>query len=79
MTHPIGPGPHGSPVPSPCVDVCTMDPASGLCTGCLRTIDEIAAWGVLDDAQKREVWDLIFERRTGAPVLAGDDGGGRAS
>ena len=49
-----------------------MDPVSGLCTGCLRTIDEIAAWGVLDDDQKREVWDLIFERRAEAPALADD-------
>ena len=52
-----------SPVPSPCVDVCTLDERTGLCQGCLRHIDEIAAWGVLDDAQKREVWELIAERR----------------
>ena len=31
--------------------------------GCLRTIDEIAAWGVLDNAQKREVWKLLPQRR----------------
>ena len=53
-----------------------MDPATGLCTGCLRTIDEIAAWGVLDDDQKREVWDLIFERRATVPELAGNADGG---
>ena len=32
------------PVPSPCISVCRMDAASGLCEGCLRTLDEIAAW-----------------------------------
>ena len=52
-----------SPVPSPCIDVCTLDERTGLCQGCLRHIDEIAAWGVLDDRQKLEVWDLIAERR----------------
>jgi uncharacterized protein len=52
-----------SPVPSPCIDVCTLDERTGLCQGCLRHIDEIAAWGVLDDSQKREVWELIAERR----------------
>ena len=34
-------------LPSPCISVCRMDPASGLCQGCLRTIDEIVAWGSL--------------------------------
>ena len=32
-------------IPSPCTSVCTIDPATGWCAGCLRTIDEIAAWG----------------------------------
>ena len=50
-------------VPSPCTDVCRIDPASGWCEGCLRTIDEIAAWGVLNNAQKREVWKLLPQRR----------------
>ena len=50
-------------LPSPCISVCRMDPASGLCQGCLRTIDEIVAWGSLDDSDKRAVWALI-ERRT---------------
>jgi predicted Fe-S protein YdhL (DUF1289 family) len=36
-----------------------MSEASGLCEGCLRTIDEIASWSSLDDEQKRAVWDAI--------------------
>lgn len=39
-----------------------MDAASGWCGGCLRTIDEIAAWSVMDDAQKRQVWQRIGQR-----------------
>ena len=50
-------------VPSPCTDVCRIDPASGLCEGCLRTIDEIVAWGSLDDGAKREVWKRLPGRR----------------
>ena len=42
-------------IPSPCIDVCRMNAATGLCDGCLRTIDEIVAWGALDDAAKRRV------------------------
>jgi len=52
-----------SPIPSPCTSVCTIDPATGWCAGCLRTIDEIAAWGSLDDRAKRSVWKLLPERR----------------
>jgi uncharacterized protein len=59
-----------SSVPSPCVSICTMDALTGLCIGCLRTIDEIAAWSVLDDDQRRAVWQRIFERREEAAVRA---------
>jgi predicted Fe-S protein YdhL (DUF1289 family) len=31
-------------IESPCVKVCVVHPESRLCTGCLRTIDEIGAW-----------------------------------
>ena len=50
-------------VPSPCTSVCTIDPATGWCAGCLRTIDEIAAWGGLDDRAKSAVWKVLPERR----------------
>jgi uncharacterized protein len=49
-------------VPSPCMSVCQMDEASGLCEGCLRTINEIAQWGNADDALKRTIW-LNIEAR----------------
>ncbi len=55
----------GVPVPSPCISVCRMDTASGLCEGCLRSLDEIAAWGTLDDDGRRAVWRLV-EQRVGA-------------
>jgi len=51
------------PVPSPCINVCRMNPASGLCEGCWRTLDEIAAWSRLDEDEKRAVWTLIDTRR----------------
>lgn len=55
-------GGHGPDVPSPCVSICRMDAASGLCEGCCRTIDEIAAWSQMDDEDKRAVWQLIGRR-----------------
>ena len=50
-------------IPSPCTSVCTIDAATGWCAGCLRTIDEIAAWGSLDESAKREVWKRLPARR----------------
>lgn len=52
-----------SPVPSPCTSVCRMDPRSGWCEGCARTISEIAAWASLSDDAKREIWKQLDERR----------------
>ena len=52
-----------SPVPSPCIGVCRMDEISGLCIGCLRTLDEIALWSVLDDDDKRAVREALPPRR----------------
>ena len=53
-----------STVASPCISVCEIDARSGLCSGCLRSLDEIAAWSTLDDAGKREVLEAVGERRS---------------
>ena len=53
------PQPH---VPSPCVSICSMNPQSQWCEGCLRSLSEIGEWSRADDAQKRQVWQLIAER-----------------
>jgi hypothetical protein len=52
----------GEDVPSPCISVCRMDAQGELCLGCLRTLDEIAAWGRMGDADKRDVWAQIAIR-----------------
>lgn len=54
---------NGPEIPSPCINVCRMHAASGWCEGCLRSIDEIAAWASLDDEAKRAVWRLLPQRR----------------
>ena len=51
-----------SPVPSPCINVCEMAPDTGLCRGCLRTIDAIVAWGGASEDEKRVVWAEIRRR-----------------
>ena len=54
--------PVDQPVPSPCVSVCQMNETTGLCEGCLRTLDEIAAWSQLADADRRRVWQALPAR-----------------
>ena len=39
-----------------------MNPVSGLCEGCLRTLDEIRHWSSADDAAKRAIWLCIEQR-----------------
>ncbi len=51
-----------TPVPSPCINICQMVPETGLCQGCLRTIDEIMAWGSASDDAKRAIWAEIRRR-----------------
>ena len=51
------------PVKSPCTNVCRIDAASGWCEGCLRTLDEIAAWSALDEVARGAVCaDLALRR-----------------
>ncbi len=58
-----------APVASPCINICQMEEASGWCRGCLRTLDEIAFWSVLDDDDKRAVLAELARRRQAAPAV----------
>ena len=44
---------------SPCVNVCVLDAARGVCRGCGRTLDEIARWGSMSDAQRDDIMDRL--------------------
>ena len=41
------------PIQSPCTRVCTINPGTGLCAGCGRTIEEIARWSQMTDDERR--------------------------
>lgn len=40
---------------SPCINICSIDEARGLCTGCGRTRAEIARWTSYTDAERRRI------------------------
>jgi predicted Fe-S protein YdhL (DUF1289 family) len=48
---------------TPCVQVCFVDPDSGLCLGCFRTLPEIAGWSRLSDAERARVMAELPARR----------------
>lgn len=48
---------------SPCIGVCVIDEATGLCEGCLRTLEEIARWGASSAEERRAVLAAVAERR----------------
>jgi hypothetical protein len=50
-------------IPSPCINVCRMDAATGWCEGCQRTLQEIGAWSGMADAEKRAVWQALPARQ----------------
>ena len=51
------------PVPSPCINVCQINPATLWCRGCQRSGKEIAAWRHLGEDDKRALWRQIHARR----------------
>jgi hypothetical protein len=42
-------------IESPCVKICTYEPGSGRCSGCGRTLDEIARWTQMSDEERRRI------------------------
>jgi uncharacterized protein len=71
-----------APVSTPCVKVCVVDPVSALCIGCGRTLDEIAAWGEMTEAERSAVTATLGGRlvamrsREARGGRAGGRGGG---
>ena len=62
-------------VQSPCVRICVIHPEARLCTGCLRTMDEIAQWSKMTPEQRSEIMEEL-PGRTGQVVKRR---GGRAA
>ena len=62
------PGAGGDDVPSPCISVCRLDPSSSFCTGCLRTLREIATWSSMSAADRRAVLAALPARRDRGPL-----------
>lgn len=47
---------------SPCIGICRLD-ERGYCVGCLRTVDEITRWRVLDDGERQRLMRDVLPAR----------------
>jgi len=50
-------------IATPCVKVCIVDPESGLCLGCYRTLPEIGGWSGLAEAERTALMAELPARR----------------
>ena len=55
------------PLPSPCISVCRMDAHHPWCQGCLRTLDELQAWGMGDRQAQAGIWSAVIARAMQQP------------
>jgi uncharacterized protein len=51
-----------SATPSPCIDICRFDGASGWCVGCGRTLEEARRWRKLTPFVKKRALDELPRR-----------------
>lgn len=75
MTQPPAAPPVRPPraIATPCVMVCTVDGASGLCLGCFRTLPEIATWSRMTGEERAAIMAELNGRRGRIdPVLLGE-------
>jgi len=58
-------------IDTPCIAVCVLDEATGLCTGCGRSLAEIATWGALSASERRRVMATLRERNEARRAVGG--------
>jgi predicted Fe-S protein YdhL (DUF1289 family) len=47
---------------TPCIKMCMLDVDTELCAGCGRSLDEIASWARLSDAERSKVMAELPQR-----------------
>ena len=57
-------------IASACTKVCTIDPRSGLCRGCGRTLDEIGRWMSFSESERNRIMSELPQRRAAYGIVA---------
>ena len=58
------------PISTPCIKVCAVSGQTGLCIGCGRTLQEIARWGAMDEAERKAIMAQLPARQAATPKPA---------
>ena len=53
---------------SPCVNICKLDKAGRICTGCGRTVQEIARWRDMSKAERRAIMERLKGSQRNRPL-----------
>ena len=53
---------HPMAMSTPCIGVCTIEPRSGLCLGCGRTLPEVARWGRISEEERLAIMTTLSAR-----------------
>ena len=48
---------------TPCIGICSLDAATGVCEGCLRNLGEIARWSSMQEPERQAVMAGLAPRR----------------
>jgi uncharacterized protein len=62
-------------IESPCIKICVIHPEARLCTGCLRSIEEIGGWSRMTPEDRRRIMDDLPARAGRLAVRRGGRAG----
>ncbi|MEZ5958633.1 MAG: DUF1289 domain-containing protein [Hyphomonadaceae bacterium] len=55
------------PISTPCIKLCAVSGQTGQCIGCGRTLQEIARWGAMDEAERKAIMATLASRLEAQP------------
>jgi len=56
-----------TPISTPCIKTCAVSGQTGQCIGCGRTLQEIARWGGMDEAERKAIMATLPARLATQP------------
>ncbi len=48
---------------SPCIKICCIDPVTGYCEGCFRTLEEIGKWTQYNEEERKRILEELPHRK----------------
>jgi uncharacterized protein len=64
-----------NPIVSPCIRICSVNPKTGFCDGCYRTLPEIAKWSRFTQEERDAITAALPGRGEMVAAIRGDGQG----